>query len=813
MSDPDKGDWTYEYNARGDLVRQTDGKGQSTQNSHDQLGRLINRIDRNSSGTIEGNSSWYYDNSTGPDGGATATNAVGKLHWVQDSVSGYRQVKQYDGFGRPSQTTTRIDGTDYVQSVSYDTYGRVQDRFDVSGSGIRFHYNAYGHLEKRQDISATHVLGTVYWQAIKQDARGYLTQQHIGNGGDIYHTYKPQSGRVDAIIAVNGTSYQILQYQFDAGGNLIERFEQDNNKMLIESFGYDNLNRLTSANVSGGAQQNISYDGLGNILSKTGLSGSYQYGGSCNGITAGPHAVTQAGGQSYCYDTNGNQISGNGRTLSYNVFDKPIEIIKGSTTTQFSYAPGRKRFKRVDIVDGQTTTTRYLGDVELITRPSGVIETKRAINGMVIVTDRSNATGDVRYLHRDHLGSIGMISDENGQQVASLSFDAFGQRRDTLTWDQFMDPYYQLADIGSILNITTRGFTGHEMLDQAGLIHMGGRVYDPLLGRFLSADPNVQAPGNTQSYNRYSYVMNNPLSYTDPSGFFFKKLKKFLKKFWRPILAAILVIATYGAATAWVASWGATWGVAATATSAASLSMAGTVALGAMAGAVSGAIVTGSWKGALNGAISGAIMGVVSGYYGNRWNMQRVAAKGVAGGIASEATGGKFMDGLKSNLSTSLLSLSNYKMRAAMVQQSKVNTDNLGKDSKGFFGDGHGIAGTRRIVNPEWGTKPGIAKYLRCDGAAGGCQGPVLPGSTDVSSHLGPMPYNSGDLLDTASESFAGPHDWLSDRVGMYDALGNGIARDGFMDSLYGTISWTLIPIAAPFAVAGLIETRVGAYR
>nr|WP_256470542.1 RHS repeat-associated core domain-containing protein [Alkalimarinus coralli] len=64
-----------------------------------------------------------------------------------------------------------------------------------------------------------------------------------------------------------------------------------------------------------------------------------------------------------------------------------------------------------------------------------------------------------------------------------------------------------------------RGFTDHEHMDEVGLIHMNGRVYDPVIGRFLSADPYVQAPYNSQSYNRYSYGWNNPLSVTDPAGY------------------------------------------------------------------------------------------------------------------------------------------------------------------------------------------------------------------------------------------------------------------------------------------------------
>ena len=82
----------------------------------------------------------------------------------------------------------------------------------------------------------------------------------------------------------------------------------------------------------------------------------------------------------------------------------------------------------------------------------------------------------------------------------------------------------------SVRATTTRGFTGHEMIDPVGLVHMNGRVYDPEIGRFLSADPFVQETGNLQSWNRYSYVLNNPLSFTDPSGFFFSKLFKSIGK-------------------------------------------------------------------------------------------------------------------------------------------------------------------------------------------------------------------------------------------------------------------------------------------
>jgi RHS repeat-associated protein len=101
------------------------------------------------------------------------------------------------------------------------------------------------------------------------------------------------------------------------------------------------------------------------------------------------------------------------------------------------------------------------------------------------------------------------VTDETGGVVERFSFDAFGKRRQA-NW-------LAMSDVTLFASVTTtRGFTGHEMVDPVGLVHMNGRVYDPELGRFISADPIVQDLSNLQSWNRYSYVLNNPLSMTDP---------------------------------------------------------------------------------------------------------------------------------------------------------------------------------------------------------------------------------------------------------------------------------------------------------
>ena len=223
----------------------------------------------------------------------------------------------------------------------------------------------------------------------------------------------------------------------------------------------------------------------------------------------------------YGYDANGNNTtSSDGRTIAYTAFDKPKSILKGTHTTAFAYGPDRSRFKRTDTDAQGTTTTLYLGSVEKIARPDLSTEVKRYIDGLVIESSGAAATGctanETLYVLRDHLGSVARLTDAQGNEVQGMRFDPWGRRRNAVTGEDLTETAEMTFDTCA----TTRGFTGHEMLDDVGIVHMNGRIYDPGLGRFLQADPVVQFPNVLQNHNRYSYVMNNPLAYTDPSGNF-----------------------------------------------------------------------------------------------------------------------------------------------------------------------------------------------------------------------------------------------------------------------------------------------------
>ena len=266
-------------------------------------------------------------------------------------------------------------------------------------------------------------------------------------------------------------------------------------------------------------------------------------------------------------------------------------------TLSFVYGPEHQRIKQNVALTSNGTTSYFAGNVwylngesgqaltyEKEIRTNGTTEHKHyvrvgSLTFALVVTRSGTLNGlpasSTSYFHNDHLGSIAAITNEAGAVVERLAFDPWGKRR-------FVNPQPGKADaLDAIVGVRTdRGYTGHEHLDEIGVIHANGRIYDPLIGRFMSADPFIQAAGELQNYNRYSYVLNNPLGLTDPSGFFFKK---FFKKFLRPIIA--IAVAVYAPQFA-PALYGGAAG-------AASLGISATVLNGAIGGALAGGYLDG----------------------------------------------------------------------------------------------------------------------------------------------------------------------------------------------------------------------------
>ena len=562
MVDRDKGTWRYTYNGLGQLISQTNGKQQTTCMAYDKLGRMIKRID-NYQGTInrtlnglsdaknqcagdtanEQAAQWIYDTAPGE--------GVGKIHRVL-APDLYDETYEYDSYGRQDYFQQTVNGERFEIDTRYDAYHRVHTTTYPGASNrlnVKTVYNNLGFAVALTDA----VNDDTYYQVTRMDNRGNITASVLGNGIIALKEYKADTGLIHKLrsfrnLDAETPTIQNSTFIFDAVGNLSAR--EDAIQHYEESFDYDSLNRLitTRADFGNGdiRTTSIRYDALGNITTKTGV-GSYTYGGTCNGQTAGPHAVTHISGTknaNYCYDANGNMISGDGRILTYSYFDKPTVITKGGYTSRFKYNASRDLYYRKDSNAQGVTKTTYVGGLyEKRVLPNSQTEERHYIGGVAVITikDRTATragTREERYLHKDHLGSTTVITDESANIVEQFSFDPWGKRRapnlqrlidqlgdwTTLTALEKSNLTISASRLSS--SVTNRGFTGHEQLDGVGLIHMGGRVYDAEIGRFIQADPFVQDPSNLQALNRYSYVQNNPLSYTDPSGYFLKNLVK-----------------------------------------------------------------------------------------------------------------------------------------------------------------------------------------------------------------------------------------------------------------------------------------------
>jgi len=258
---------------------------------------------------------------------------------------------------------------------------------------------------------------------------------------------------------------------------------------------------------------------MGNITSKSDV-GSFTYDASKK------HQVTStSNGWNFAYDENGNMTSGRGRTIEWTSYNYPSCIREGadcdasqSQYSTFSYTPNRQYWRQVSkYTTGGMGTTIYVGGVlEKVTTNGGTDYRHmiRAGSSTIIVSRNTSGTNTTSYVTSDHLGSSSVITNSAGSVLISSSFSAHGKRRG-LNWTGNPNS----GDWAAIAGTTRRAYTDHSMLDNLDLIHMNGRVQDPLIGRFLSADPYVADPLSTQSYNRYSYVENNPLTYADPSGF------------------------------------------------------------------------------------------------------------------------------------------------------------------------------------------------------------------------------------------------------------------------------------------------------
>ncbi|MCD4746096.1 MAG: hypothetical protein K8R58_07340, partial [Bacteroidales bacterium] len=495
--DPDVGVVIDIFNAYNELNKEVkNGEIVADNIIYDRLGRII-------SNTIpEGTTVWEYD--TKQHGfGKISTITLDYIDCNQDTIY-HTKFFEYDSLSRLISITETINEEPFTTTNTYDIFSRIKCFEYPSGYKIKYKYNSQGYLSKINDES-----GSMLWEATAYNAKNQLTDYNLGNGINTQNIYNPFTGMINNIIAnKNSLIIQNMNYQWDVLGNLSER--EDENKFLKETFRYDNLNRLYQIELNGNLVSEIDFNEIGNITDKTGV-GNYTY-DETSGIR--PHAVKNITG-----DLNG--INQTDQQIDYTSFDKVCRIIEDTDTLDMIYGIGHSRIKQKIHSGNSFKIKTYIGGVyEKIQDENGNIKEIHYIsapNGVVGIYNITNsANKEMNYILKDHLGSIQCITDGQGNLVEELSFDAWGRRRNPTDWSYNNIPASFMFD---------RGFTMHEHLDKFGLINMNGRMYDPAIGRFLSPDPFTQTPHSLQGLNRYSYLMNNPLSGIDPTGYFIKANK------------------------------------------------------------------------------------------------------------------------------------------------------------------------------------------------------------------------------------------------------------------------------------------------
>ncbi|MFA5074108.1 MAG: RHS repeat-associated core domain-containing protein, partial [Nitrospirota bacterium] len=405
---------------------------------------------------------------------------------VLDSVT---TIMYYDYQGNVTKTAKIMGGMTYTTEAGYDVIGRIGTATYPEGSIVYYTYNSNnGGLDK----IGSRFEGDEYYKGAIYNDYGLVTSSTLGNNVTLQYEYNPQNFRLTKVKATNigSQTVQELAYTYDNAGMV--KGISDNLNSTNWQYTYDDVYHLTKARrgtgttVGGGTEvynKTYSYNTIGDIMKFEGRE--YQYGDSSH-----KHAVTSDGTNSYAYDENGNMTSGAGRTFTWNYDNKPASITKAGATTTFDYGANGERIKK------QTggSWKIYVGGMEK--DQNGDHHIYITVGGATI---KKKSDGSLYFILKDHLGGTSTILDSGGNIKAK----------------QFYQPYGADDSTDALLNpddIEDHKFTGQEEDTETGLYNYNARMYDPALGRFISADSVI-------GMNRYAYVSNNPVNRIDPSGY------------------------------------------------------------------------------------------------------------------------------------------------------------------------------------------------------------------------------------------------------------------------------------------------------
>jgi RHS repeat-associated protein len=564
FDDADGGERTLTYTAFDQPLTDTDALGRLTRNDYDEVGRLV-MLTTSQAGESDRVTDFFYDgpadqNALGRPTASMSPTGQGTAYTYEAPPASYDPIANRGYLASVEQhvSNTLQGGEVFTTEFSYNSKGQLEsveyppsvaDTDDEPSNAERFvvHYG-YDSANHVTCVSDSAVVGGAcgpgsFWRWDEAEQGRRLKKESFGNGVSTDYDYEDVTGRLKSIVTAHGaTTYQDLEYEtYDPNGNLTFRtqtFKNANspgNTVVQQRFVYDALDRLDLVMgrdlAAGGAEfteLDPEYDALGNIESMNGLDYSYVPNSASEQL--GPHALRRlerdgSAVTTYAYDSVGNVVERRGegvtgtvQAFEYTPFNLPEKVTLGegvgSREIRYEYDASRKRVLQ-SFADGSEERI-YVGEgyERLASTSPGAAPLTHiykifAPGRQIAQVERESGGGaeQRRYLHADHLGSSQVVTDGTGALVHVQRFGAFGRA---------VNPAVTSTDAPA--SRIRAGFTGHESDAETGLVNMRGRLYDPLTARFLQADPFVFA-GSSQTLNRYSYVVNNPLRFTDPSGF------------------------------------------------------------------------------------------------------------------------------------------------------------------------------------------------------------------------------------------------------------------------------------------------------
>jgi len=524
---------------------------------YDTFGRLKKRTVMDGTGQSVFQAEFTWDSASL--GQLASTRAINGLAPVAEIVE---TSYGYDIYGRPASSKLTLDGQSYTHQMGYNANGQLQSLQFPGPNGQAslqacYSYNPQGALTTVKQVdpgAACTGSGQPLWKVNFRNVEGALLQGELGNGVNVSRSYDPLTGRLLNLLAgtlsnVKPLPPPLMDLRYGYYHNGLVKLRQDyanrdaNNTLQprLEEFKYeDGLLRLTQANLVYGGElrkTDYSYDELGNQLGKT-LTQSVlgQPPGVAKpvetrvfGLAGQPHAPSHYQNHltgeliDYAYDKQGRQTQStspgaNGppvinRILDYrngSLLPRTVSVREGAQmlTYTMTYDAFGQRVKKT----GKYGKVISMGGVER-RESSGQVTFEISVPGsegvLTQIVKQVNPTPSqiTRYVLLDALGSSGIVLDGTGNVMERRFYEPFGQETQADGTPVTNTPSAYISQL-------TRGFTGHQMEPELGLINMNGRLYDVKAG-FLQADPIL---GSGQRANRYSYVMNSPMNFRDPSG-------------------------------------------------------------------------------------------------------------------------------------------------------------------------------------------------------------------------------------------------------------------------------------------------------